>query len=133
MQLIERFYDSDAGEVLFDGVPIKSINIKWLRENIGYVGQEPALFAANIRDNMKFAKKDATDEEIWNALDVVNMKPFISGLSNKLDTHVDGGGAQLSSGQKQHLAIARAILKNLRILLLDEATSALDRKNEFEI
>ena len=133
MQLIERFYDADAGDVLFDGKSIKSINLKWLRENIGYVGQEPAMFATSIRENLRFAKPDATEEQMWAALRDANIDEFIRGLEKGLDTFVGSGGAQLSGGQKQRIAIARAMLKNPKILLLDEATSALDRKNEISI
>ena len=133
MQLIERFYELDSGDILFDGVSIQKINLKWLRDNIGYVGQEPALFATSILENLKFAKPDATEEEIWTALKAANMDVFVRGLKDGLNTFVGSGGAQLSGGQKQRIAIARAILKNPNILLLDEATSALDRKNEIEI
>ena len=133
MQLIERFYELDSGDILFDGVSIKKINLRWLRDNIGYVGQEPALFATSIEENLKFAKHDATEEEIWTALKAANMDVFVRGLKDGLNTFVGSGGAQLSGGQKQRIAIARAILKNPTILLLDEATSALDRKNEIEI
>ena len=134
MQLIERFYELDSGDILFDGVSIKKINLKWLRDNIGYVGQEPALFATSIEENLRFAKPDATEEEIWAALKAANMDEFVrKRLKDGLNTFVGSGGAQLSGGQKQRIAIARAILKNPNILLLDEATSALDRKNEIEI
>jgi len=133
MQLIERFYDFDQGSLTLDGIEIKDLNLKWLRSQIGYVGQEPVLFATTIRQNMLMAKEDATDEEIWQALKNANAEDFVRTLPKGLDTYVGNSGTQLSGGQKQRLAIARAILKNPRILLLDEATSALDRKNEVEI
>jgi len=133
MQLIERFYDITSGSITLDGNELKDLNLRWLRSQIGYVGQEPVLFAASIRQNLLFAKEDATDEEVWDALKKANADDFVRHLPNQLDTHVGTSGTQLSGGQKQRLAIARAILKNPRILLLDEATSALDRKNEMEI
>jgi len=135
MQLIERFYDigDNNGSITLDGNELKSLNLKWMRENIGYVGQEPVLFATSIKENMMMAKEDATDEELWEALKKANAYDFVQSLPDRLNTFVGSSGAQLSGGQKQRLAIARAILKNPTILLLDEATSALDRKNEMEI
>ena len=133
MQLIERFYDPDSGTITLDGKLIKDLNLKWLRENIGYVGQEPVLFSTSVRENMKLAKSDATDQEIIEALEQANAWSFLEPTKSHgkgLDTYVGTGGAQLSGGQKQRIAIARAILKNPKILLLDEATSALDRTNE---
>jgi len=133
MQLIERFYDLVGGSITLDGVDTRELNLKWLRSNIGYVSQEPVLFATTIKENMLLVKEDATDEEIWDALKHANADEFVRHLPKQLDTYVGASGTQLSGGQKQRLAIARAILKNPRILLLDEATSALDRKNEAEI
>jgi len=133
MQLIERFYDLDSGSITLDSIPLKDLNLRWLRSQIGYVGQEPVLFATTIRENLLFAKEDATEEEIWDALKKANADDFVNHLPDKLETYVGVSGTQLSGGQKQRLAIARAILKNPKILLLDEATSALDRKNELEI
>jgi len=135
MQLIERFYDIESGNgsITLDGRELKSLNLRWMRENIGYVGQEPVLFATSIKQNLMMAKEDATDAEIWEALKKANAFEFVQGLPDKLNTFVGNGGTALSGGQKQRLAIARAILKNPQILLLDEATSALDRKNEMEI
>ena len=135
MQLIERFYDilDDHGSITLDGNELKSLNLKWMRENIGYVGQEPVLFATSIKENLLMAKDNASDDEIWQALKRANAYDFVQTLPDKLNTFVGTNGAMLSGGQKQRLAIARAILKNPRILLLDEATSALDRKNEMEI
>ena len=136
MQLIERFYDivdKEHGSITLDGKELKELNLKWMRENIGYVGQEPVLFATSVRENMLMAKEDATDDQIWDALKKANAAEFVQGLPDKLSTFVGNSGTALSGGQKQRLAIARAILKNPPILLLDEATSALDRKNEMEI
>jgi len=136
MQLIERFYDLAEGEngsITLDGTELKNLNLKWMRENIGYVGQEPVLFATTIKENLLMAKDDATDEQLWSALKKANASEFVQGLPDKLNTFVGNSGSALSGGQKQRLAIARAILKDPKILLLDEATSALDRKNEMEI
>jgi len=135
MQLIERFYDlgTGNGSITFDGQELNELNLKWMRENIGYVGQEPVLFGTSIKENLLMAKDNATDAEIWEALKKANAYDFVQGLPDKLNTFVGNSGTQLSGGQKQRLAIARAILKDPKILLLDEATSALDRKNEMEI
>ena len=135
MQLIERFYDIENGNgsITMDGNELKDLNLKWMRENIGYVGQEPVLFATSIKENLMMAKEDATDAEIWDALKKANAADFVQTLPDKLNTFVGNSGTALSGGQKQRLAIARAILKNPTVLLLDEATSALDRKNEMEI
>ena len=130
IQLIQRFYDPESGSINIDGIDIKTLNVKWLRENIGIVGQEPVLFDCTIRENIKYAKLDATDEEILKACKEANALDFISKLPNKLDTMVGEGGAQLSGGQKQRIAIARALIRNPKILLLDEATSALDNASE---
>jgi ATP-binding cassette subfamily B (MDR/TAP) protein 1 len=133
LHLLERFYDVEKGKLLIDGVEIKKVDLDWLRDNIGYVGQEPVLFASSIRENLLFGKNDATEEEMWDALDKANAKKFVMGLEKKLDTFVGTSGSQMSGGQKQRICIARAILKNPKILLLDEATSALDRANELSI
>ena len=130
IQLIQRFYDPDSGSINIDGIDIKTLNVKWLRENIGIVGQEPVLFDCTIRENIKYAKLDATEEEILKACKEANALEFISKLPNQLDTMVGEGGAQLSGGQKQRIAIARALIRNPKILLLDEATSALDNASE---
>ena len=132
MQLIERFYDPNSGSITLDGKPLKELNTKWLRENIGYVGQEPVLFSTSVKENMKLSKPTATDDEIIAALKQANAWDFLA-AGKGLETYVGTSGAQMSGGQKQRIAIARAILKNPPILLLDEATSALDRTNEREI
>ncbi|EAR93470.2 ABC transporter family protein (macronuclear) [Tetrahymena thermophila SB210] len=133
MQLIERFYDPDSGLVTVDGHDIRELDFVWLRKNIGYVGQEPVLYATSIRENLRFGKEDATEEEMINALKQAKAWEFVQQLDDKLDTFVGNLGSQFSGGQKQRICIARAILKNPQILLLDESTSALDRKNEAAI
>ena len=129
MQLLMRFYDPLEGRITVDGIDIRELKLSWLRESIGYVGQEPVLFATTIRENLLFGNPSATDEMITAALKKAEAYNFVMDLEKKLETYVGFGGGQLSGGQKQRIAIARAILKNPRILLLDEATSALDRKN----
>ncbi|OAY78741.1 ABC transporter B family member 11 [Ananas comosus] len=130
INLVERFYDPQAGEVLIDGVNIKSLRLSWIREKIGLVSQEPLLFMTTIKENITYSKKKATLEEIKRATELANATNFIDKLPNGLDTMVGERGAQLSGGQKQRIAIARAILKDPKILLLDEATSALDVESE---
>lgn len=119
-----------AGEIILDGVNIKSLNLKWLRGQIGLVNQEPALFATSIKENILYGKPDATDQEIEDACKASNAHSFISKLPQAYLTQVGERGVQMSGGQKQRIAIARAILKNPTILLLDEATSALDASSE---
>ncbi|KAL5577120.1 hypothetical protein UlMin_018819 [Ulmus minor] len=130
ISLIERFYDPYAGEVLIDGVDLKKLQLRWIREKIGLVSQEPALFATTIKENIAYGKENATQEEIKTATELANAAKFINKLPEGLDTLVGEHGTQLSGGQKQRIAIARAILKNPIILLLDEATSALDSESE---
>ncbi|KAK9084446.1 hypothetical protein Scep_030917 [Stephania cephalantha] len=130
ISLIERFYDPQDGEVLIDGVNLKAFQLRWIREKIGLVSQEPVLFATSIKDNIIYGKEGATLEEIKRACDLANATKFIDKLPQGLDTLVGQHGTQLSGGQKQRVAIARAVLKDPRILLLDEATSALDTESE---
>ncbi|KXZ43925.1 hypothetical protein GPECTOR_77g22 [Gonium pectorale] len=128
--LIERFYEPLSGAVLFDGVDVRSYNLKHLRSLVGLVSQEPLLFTGTIAENIRIGKPDATDEEITAAADAANARDFVEGLPDKYDTKVGEGGIQLSGGQKQRVAIARAVIRNPKVLLLDEATSALDARCE---
>ncbi|BFG23770.1 hypothetical protein CerSpe_100440 [Prunus speciosa] len=130
ISLIERFYDPRAGEVLIDGINLKEFQLKWIRNKIGLVSQEPVLFASSIKENIAYGKDGATLEEIKAAAERANAAKFIDKLPQGVDTMVGEHGTQLSGGQKQRIAIARAILKDPRILLLDEATSALDAESE---
>ncbi|NWV07564.1 MDR1 protein, partial [Ptilonorhynchus violaceus] len=130
VQLLQRFYDPDQGEITLDGRDIRTLNIKWLRENIGIVSQEPVLFATTIAENIRYGREDISDAEIERAAKEANAFDFISKLPDKFNTMVGERGAQLSGGQKQRIAIARALARNPKILLLDEATSALDTQSE---
>ncbi|PRD36013.1 UNVERIFIED_CONTAM: Abcb1b [Trichonephila clavipes] len=130
IQLILRFYDTLEGMVEVDGHNVRDLNVGWLRDNIGLVGQEPVLFSTTISENIRYGKQDATQEEIEEAAKVANVHDFINTLPMKYNTLVGERGTQLSGGQKQRIAIARALIKNPKILLLDEATSALDTESE---
>ena len=111
VQLVQRMHDPDQGSVSLDCRDLKRLNVGWLRDNIGVVGQEPVLFDCSIRENIQYAKQDATDEEITKACREANAFEFISKLPKGLDTMVGEGGAQLSGGQKQRIAIARALIR----------------------
>nr|DAD17830.1 TPA_asm: hypothetical protein HUJ06_019293 [Nelumbo nucifera] len=130
ISLIERFYEPLSGHILLDGNDIRELDLKWLRQQIGLVNQEPALFATSIRENILYGKDDATLEEITQAAKLSEAVSFINNLPDRYETQVGERGIQLSGGQKQRIAISRAILKNPSILLLDEATSALDAESE---
>jgi ATP-binding cassette, subfamily B (MDR/TAP), member 1 len=151
MGLIERFYDPKAGRILLDGVDVRTLNVRWLRSQMGFVGQMPSLFRGTIRENIAFGasvsfastgvtydKNDrstlkrvkVSDEDIVAAATLANAHSFISDLPNGYNTILGQRGALLSGGQKQRICIARAIVRNPKILLLDEATSALDAKSE---
>jgi len=133
IQLIERFYDPAAGQVMIDGNDLKRVNLQDFRKHVGYVGQEPVLFNTTIRENIKFGKEDASEKEIIEALKKARAYDFISQKKEGIDLMVGQAGGQLSGGQKQRVAIARAFVKNPRVLLFDEATSALDKKNEEKV
>ena len=135
IQLIQRFYDPNVGEVLLDGTNIKELNPGWLREQIGVVGQEPVLFDASIEENIRLGMAleqidSVTHQDIVWAAQEANAQEFIQTLQDGYSTYVGDRGAQLSGGQKQRIAIARALISKPKILLLDEATSALDLKSE---
>ncbi|KAK4741817.1 hypothetical protein SAY87_025405 [Trapa incisa] len=129
--LLQRFYDPDSGHITLDGVDIRNLQLKWLRQQMGLVSQEPILFNDTIRANIAYGKEGiAPESEILAASELANAHKFISSLQQGYDTVVGERGVQLSGGQKQRVAIARAMAKNPKILLLDEATSALDAESE---
>uniref|UniRef100_A0A8C6RHU3 Multidrug resistance protein 1 n=1 Tax=Nannospalax galili TaxID=1026970 RepID=A0A8C6RHU3_NANGA len=130
VQLLQRLYDPTEGVVSIDGQDIRTINVRYLREIIGVVSQEPVLFATTIAENIRYGRENVTMEEIEKAVKEANAYDFIMKLPHKFDTLVGERGAQLSGGQKQRIAIARALVRNPKILLLDEATSALDTESE---
>lgn len=128
--LIPRFYDVSEGRILVDGIDVKKIKIKSLRDNIGIVQQDVYLFVGTIMDNIRYGKPNATDEEIIEAAKNANAHDFIMSFPNGYDTDIGQRGIKLSGGQKQRLSIARVFLKNPPILIFDEATSALDNESE---
>ena len=129
-QLVERFYDPQGGTIRMDGVPLTSADPADIRARLALVPQVGVLFSANARDNLRYGKWDATDEQIWQAARAANAEGFLRALPQGLDTYLGEGGTQLSGGQQQRVAIARALLRDAPILLLDEATSALDAESE---
>ena len=130
LNLIPRFYNLKSGSITIDGNDINHIKLASLRGSIGIVQQDVVMFAGSIRDNIVYAKLDASDEEIYEAAQKANALEFIEKLENGFDTYIGERGVKLSGGQKQRIAIARIFLKNPKILILDEATSALDNESE---
>ena len=126
VNLIARFYDATSGEILLDGENIKNYSRRALRDKIGVVPQRAALFKGSIRDNMKWGREDATDEEIWSALTTAQAREIVEGKPGQLDFALEQNGKNLSGGQRQRLTIARALVKNPEILILDDSASALD-------
>ena len=130
VQLILRFYDPDAGQIRLDGVPLSDMARHRFRQEIALVPQDPAMFAASARDNIRFGRPDASDADVETAARAVAAHDFIAALPDGYDSYVGERGVMLSGGQKQRIAIARAILRDAPVLLLDEATSALDAESE---
>lgn len=126
LNLMSKMYVVDEGEVLIDGININDLDKQSLRSNISLVNQFPYIFDMTIKENLLLAKNNATDEEIYQALDKASLKEFVDSLPNKIDTKVGESGIKLSGGQKQRLAIARALLRNSSIIIFDESTSSLD-------
>ncbi len=130
INLLARFYEPDTGVISIDGADIRTLSKRSLRSKIGYVTQESFLFNGTVRDNLLIAKRDGTDEEFWNALEIANAAEFVRRLPEVLETNVGERGVKLSVGEKQRISIARALLKNPPILLLDEATASVDTETE---
>ena len=130
VNLVCRFFEPTLGQVLIDGKDARERSQLWLHSNIGYVLQTPHLFSGTVRDNLRYGKPDADDETIWEALKLVNAQSVIEKMDKGLDSQVGEGGDLLSTGEKQLLCFARAILADPRILVLDEATASIDTLTE---
>jgi subfamily B ATP-binding cassette protein MsbA len=128
--LITRFYDVNKGSISIDGIDIRDLTIKSLRQQLGIVTQDAILFNDTIKNNMLLGEIEATDDEVIAALNIANAWEFVKELPNGIETNIGDSGNKLSGGQKQRLSIARAVLKNPPIMILDEATSALDTESE---
>lgn len=133
VHLIPRFWNPTGGRILLDGIDIRDMTLESLRRHIAIVSQDVMLFDDTIRNNVIYGSPDATEVEVWKALEDASLADFVRTLPDGLDTPVGEGGSLLSGGQKQRLSIARAFLRNTPILILDEATSALDSENEMKI
>ena len=133
VQLIPRLYDATEGQILIDGIPVKEYPIRELRESIAMVLQKNTLFSGTVKENLRWGKEDATDEEIDAACRAACVDEFLDRLSDGYDTELGQGGVNVSGGQKQRLCIARALLKNPKVLILDDSTSAVDTATEAKI
>ncbi|KAG9345262.1 hypothetical protein JZ751_009808 [Albula glossodonta] len=130
VSLLERFYQPQEGEILLDGKPLHSYQNQYLHKKIAVVSQEPVLFARSVKENIKYGREEATDEEVFRAAKMANAHKFINDLPNGYDTDAGEKGGQVSGGQKQRIAIARALIAQPQILVLDDATSSLDTESE---
>jgi ATP-binding cassette, subfamily B, bacterial len=130
LSLLARFYETTSGKISIDGIPTHTLAKSSLRERLAYVTQEPFLFNGTVRENLLLAKRDASDTELWKALEAAHADRFVQNLHHQLETNVGERGVKLSGGEKQRISIARALLKNAPILLLDEATASVDSETE---
>jgi ABC-type multidrug transport system fused ATPase/permease subunit len=128
--LIPRFYEASAGRVLVDGKDVRHYTVKALRQSVSLVAQDALLFSASVRDNLLYARPDASDEMLWQALELANLRDFVEQLPDGLDSVIGERGVKISGGQRQRLALARAFLKDSKIVILDEPTSAVDSESE---
>ncbi len=132
-KLVTRFYDPTAGRVRIDGYDLRDVTLDSLRRQIGVVPQEPFLFVGTLRDNIAFGRPDATDEQVWAAIDQVGLRDLVERTPEGLDTLLHERGQSVSSGERQLLALARAFLAEPRVVVLDEATSNLDLHSELRV
>lgn len=130
VQLIPRFYDVTLGKILVDGVDVREYNLKALRQKIGFIPQKALLFTGTIAENLRYGKKEASQEELSQAAEVSQAKDFIESREERFETHLAEGGSNLSGGQKQRLSIARAVVKKPEIYIFDDSFSALDYKTD---
>ena len=130
VQLIPRLYDATEGRILVGGVDVRDYDMDALREQVAMVLQKNVLFSGTIKENLRWGKKDATDEEMVRVCKLAQADPFIQEFPDKYDTYIEQGGSNVSGGQKQRLCIARALLKKPKILILDDSTSAVDTKTD---
>ncbi len=133
VNLIPRFYDIEAGEISLDGINLADLSLHDLRKAVSLVPQKATLFSGTLRNNMKYGKEDATDDEIWHALEIARAKDFVKANPEGLDLHVEPGGGNFSGGQRQRLAIARALVKNAAVYIFDDSFSALDFKTDAQL
>ena len=130
VNLIPRFYDINSGRIEIDGKDIMKYDRKSLLDKVAIVPQKAVLFSGSIRDNLRYGREDATDDELWQALEIAQAREVVEGKAGQLDFELEQNGRNLSGGQRQRLTIARAIVKNPEILILDDSASALDFKTE---
>ncbi|MSD82940.1 ATP-binding cassette domain-containing protein [Lactobacillus curvatus] len=130
VNLIPRFYDVETGEVIVNGLNVKDVTLHDIHEQVSFVPQKANLFTGTIRENMQYGNPKATDDEIWHALEIAQSKDFVSELEGGLDSHVEQGGGNFSGGQRQRLAIARALVKKAAVYVFDDSFSALDFKTD---